>query len=375
MDRSTQQGDHQSLDSSEAVANALMAKFNTPEQEAALEDENRVTDDVTENESDADDEIEVSPEIEAAAEESEETEETDELEASEEESEDEVDEPQNVETFETVAELAEATGMELDEFLSSIRLTTKVDGQESEVSLAELKKGFQLTSTFTQRNQQLTEDRKEFDQEREAKRAEIDQQFRNAGTAFALAQQELASEFQNTDWEKLKVDDPNQFLIRQQDFGKKQARLNAAIEASNAEADRIVQERAEEDAKALEAKQIAEHEKLMEKVPEWKDEKVLTEEAGPIGEYLAATGFTSEEMKSMADHRIILLARKAMKFDQATSKVDLTRKRIRKSPKLVKGGAKSTVNPQQKQVGKNRAKLKKTGSLHDAAALLMAKNS
>lgn len=115
-------------------------------------------------------------------------------------------------------------------------------------------------------------------------------------------------------------------------------------------------------------KQVQEWQKLNTALPSWLDEKVRDKDVMAIGEQLQKTGYTSDEIKSLsgADHRLLLLARKAAMFD-AIQAEDIESKRDRTPLKTARAGAKDT--PGAGQVADLKAKLRKSGHMRDAAAV------
>lgn len=308
--------------------------------------------------------------------ETEKAEEVEEVEAPEAEaSTDEVDAEETEEEarFETLTELAEAADMDFDEFMSSIKATVKVNGEQSEVSLSDLSKGYQLESDYTRKNMEFVEQKRQFDEFQQKAQTELQAQLERAGHVFNMAQQQLMHEYSATNWEQLKADDLTQFMLKQNEFGKRQAQLNQAIQQAEQQANAFREKQKEEaDAKQLEYLQ-RQDELLLSALPDWKNDKVREEQSKKVAEYLIANGFTPEETGNISDHRILLMAHKAMKNDVMAQETDVAKKKVVKSPKLVKANARQDDQFAQKKVKRLKAKLKSTGDLDDAAQLLLAR--
>lgn len=277
--------------------------------------------------------------------------------------------------FETLNELAEATGMELDDFLKSIKATTKVQGEQSEVNLADLIKGYQLESDYTRKNEAFLKLKSEWESERALKQAELNAEFQKAGQAFRVAQQELMREFHGIDWEQLKANDPQQYLIQRQQFGERQASLDRNIQQATIEAQQVSrQQQAQMDAKKAEQLK-QEDELLLAALPSWSDAETRKTESTKVGEYLAKSGFSPEEVAGVTDHRLIVLATKAMQSEKAAKQSDLAMKKVKKTPALVKPNARQNVNSAQQKVSALRKQVKKSGKVDDVAALLLARGN
>lgn len=69
-------------------------------------------------------------------------------------------------------------------------------------------------------------------------------------------------------------------------------------------------------------KQIAERfrDELPKLIPAWKNDGTRKKEAGELSTYLSSSGFSEAELKVVADARLVMLARKAMKYDRALKK-------------------------------------------------------
>lgn len=59
------------------------------------------------------------------------------------------------------------------------------------------------------------------------------------------------------------------------------------------------------------------HEKLLEVLPEWRDQAKRTAEQQEIANLLIASGYSSDELNDLTDWRAVQIARKAMLWDKA----------------------------------------------------------
>lgn len=116
-----------------------------------------------------------------------------------------------------------------------------------------------------------------------------------------------------------------------------------------------------------------EMQKLVDIVPDFAD----AEKAGKIKEdlvrYGTSEGFSADELGGLTDHRHILVLRKAMLYDQLTSKKEAVTKKAEKAKPFVKAGAKkssqtSTAKKRQTAV----ARMKKSGTVDDVAKYLLS---
>lgn len=277
--------------------------------------------------------------------------------------------------FEFVDEVAEAAGMDTDEFLANIRVKTKVDGADGEVTLAELVKGHQLESSFTRKNQQWIEQKNAETAKLESERSKLADHFQLATTAFDLAQQQLMSDFEGVNWNELQTSNPAEWSAKRQQFGERQARLNQAKNQSAQQIQAAVEQQQKEQAEATDQLLQKEHKMLLEKVPSWTDETVRAKEAAEVAEYLQSVGFADSEISELKDHKLIILARAAMGQQGPSKKqLELAKKKVTEAPRLVKpGSSRPQTNGAITAAQKATAKAKKSGDTDDFAQALLAR--
>ena len=230
----------------------------------------------------------------------------------------------------------------------------KVSGEEKEVTLADLQKGYMMESDYRKKTTDVSERSKAL----EAKAAEIDAQLSEAQSLLELDLNNLES----PEMLELKEADPEEYLKQ---FDKVQKRVNSF----NKLKEKRLKEQSEKHAKQAEA----ELEALERAIPEWLDKDVRAKEANGVFKALETVGFKPEELKGLSDHRMFVVARKAMMYDQMMSK-DLDSKVVRTPPKTqLPGTGQEKDDKQSTQIKQLRAKLQKSGSVNDAAALLSSR--
>lgn len=123
--------------------------------------------------------------------------------------------------------------------------------------------------------------------------------------------------------------------------------------------------------KQMQSQQAQERELLNKNYPELKK----PENSEKLAKYLIESyGYTPQDLKLVIDHRNFIIADKARKYDELQLKASDS-KRVPNTPKVIKKGA-ATVPVDYKQDGYRKAfsQLKSSGSIHDAAELLLLKN-
>lgn len=154
--------------------------------------------------------------------------------------------------------------------------------------------------------------------------------------------------------------DPVGYLTKQRTLQEGQAKLQQA----HGELSKLTAQQQEERAAAETAYFSDQQAKLLAKVPEWKDPKRQDSDVAAMKEYLGTQEFTPDEMH-FPDHRLVILAKKAMQFDQLMERAKGAVKKVAALPtKVERSGAPETGNTKQAEAMK---RLSKTGSVDDAA--------
>lgn len=247
------------------------------------------------------------------------------------------------------------------------KFTIKVDGKDVEVSedqVSEALKAKMRQDDYTRKTMALAEERKAADAERQKAAEERSTYAQKLHEQNALLQA-LVHEQNQINWDELLKNDPVEFMRQQHLLQGRQARLQQIQQ----EHQHLVQQHKAEAEQAR--NQFIQHqrEELLAKLPDWSDEGKAKAEQAAIGDFLKNNGFSPEEIDSVVDHRHVLLARKAMLYDQMVSKANAAAKKASTLPtKVEKPGVTETrVNDQRTRAFQN---LKKSGKVEDAAALL-----
>ena len=311
-------------------------------------------------------ESEVKEEVKAAEVEGEDAPEEVEEEEAEQETQDEPEET----SFQTIDELAEALDLSPEDFMATLKARVKINGQDDEVTLAEAFKGYQREADYTRKTQEVADERREV----EAQKQQIEQanqlwqkQMQEAIATVDAATSAVLSDFQSIDWDRLKVEDPTQFIIRQREYEQRHAQLQQQKTSLVEHNQQVQQQRM---AEILPREQQA----LRASIPEWNDESVFEAERKAVAEYAMKQGFTKDQIDSLVDHKAVVMLRKAMLYDNAKSpaKPETVKKVTRKITKSMKPGARQNATTvKQEALDKAKKRLKRTGSERDMAAVLL----
>ena len=287
-------------------------------------------------------EVEQEPTAEAVEAEATEVEEVEVEAVEEDQAETEADETEEYET--------EAEAEEVEYF------TVKVDGEEMDVSADDLVKSFQLERTAQKRLSEAAEQRKSL----EADRTALEQEREKYAQGLAQLQAQLSQTGQEPTqeyWDKLYEEDPLEFVKQRE----AQRDREKAMQVVQQEQMQLIQQRVAE-----------EKSKLVERIPEWRDDEVATREKAGLINFAQRVGFTSDELSQVVDSRLVDVLRRAYLYDQLQQEKPVARKKVAKAPKMVKGGKPKTsqdVASEKKRKAFDR--LKKTGSKDAAVDFLL----
>jgi hypothetical protein len=242
------------------------------------------------------------------------------------------------------------------------KFVVKVDGKELEVDKEELIRGYQREADYTRKTQKLAEERRLVDSELNQVRAEREQYAQVLGQ---LKQKVQEFEPAEPNWDELEANDPVEYARQWTHYQRRQQQKEAIAK----EEARLNQLRQIEQEKHIKELLISERDKLLEKLPEWKDAKKAKEERGAVLEYGKQLGFSDQELDQVTDSRAVIALYKAWKYDQLMSKRPELQAKIKKAPKLLQPGSTGSVNSKSSELKNAKQRLAQSGSVKDAAAI------
>lgn len=246
----------------------------------------------------------------------------------------------------------------------------KIDGQEVEVSLSDLKKGFSFQSHNTKVSQKLAEDRKALEaQQKET--SELRERYAQALPQIeAFLQKTGQDRFASIDWQRLSREDPEQFAQLRAEYDLHREQLGVVQQERQVEEKRIAEERQQNFQASVERETAL----VLEKVPAWREESVRNAELEGMFNFALNLGFERDALLSTYDHRVLLLMRSAYLHDKQQRDAEAARLKRDTKPavKTVAPGANEPEQPevtQDKVTRELKRKLQKSGRVEDAAAL------
>jgi len=262
-----------------------------------------------------------------------------ELEAEEAEELEEESEDEQIEEEEDSRELETANPTEESE--TETEAEPKQDEEEQQLGYLREKDYRQKTITLAARNRELDE-----------KTTAIDNQLGQLGHALEMT-------LRTTDLQELKELDPEGYIRKKDEIDEKVKQYNE-LKATQ-------QRRQAEQYQEFVATQV---QRLPEVIPQWLDKAVASKELKSVRAHLMDNGYSEQEAYGTVDHRAVVMARKAMLYDQIMAS-DPSKKKVIKTPKSAKPTRPRTNS--EKRTAKSKAKrgrLKKTGTVDDAQAAI-----
>jgi hypothetical protein len=240
------------------------------------------------------------------------------------------------------------------------RYKVKASGEEVEVELDELIKGYQQGTDYTKKSQALAEQRKAV----EAERGHLEQ-VKQERQAYAQKLQALDSfltqQNRGVDLDVLKETDPIGYAVAVAEQSQREKQLAVVRN----EQQRIAQQQQAEQQATLQNHLRQESEKLVSLIPE-----LATPQGDAvrkqIRDYAKSVGWTDQELSSVYDSRAVHTLYKAMKYEQLQKSKPELNKKLQSAPKMMRSGtsAPPTRSAQDKQV---MQRLRETGKVTDAA--------
>jgi hypothetical protein len=240
------------------------------------------------------------------------------------------------------------------------RYKVKASGEEVEVELDELIKGYQQGTDYTKKSQALAEQRKAIEAERN--HLEYVKQERQAYAQKLQALDSfLTQQNQGVDLEVLKETDPIGYAVAVAEQSQREKQLAVVRN----EQQRIAQQQQSEQQASLQNHLRQESEKLVSLIPE-----LATPQGDAvrkqIRDYAKSVGWSDQELSSVYDSRAVMTLYKAMKYEQLQKSKPELNKKLQSAPKMMRSG---TSVPQAKSSQDKQAmqRLRETGKVSDAA--------
>jgi hypothetical protein len=243
--------------------------------------------------------------------------------------------------------------------------TVKIDGKDTQVSEDELLSGYSRQADYTRKSQVLAEQRKKMEEELAATQQER-QQYQSQLEQFNTQADSKLEEFKSVDWTKLKEEDPMEYALKRDQYRELQENKRLVAEEQQQLAQK---QQAEMQSKWNEELQ-RQQEVMAQRLPEWNDPEKGPKLKQDIKSFALNKGFTEQEVDSLIDARSVDVLHKAMMYESLLA-AKIANKKQKVVPKVQKPGTPSTkTEVNSEKVKQTRARLKRTGRVDDAAAVI-----
>ena len=237
----------------------------------------------------------------------------------------------------------------------------KVNGQEIEVSLDELKAGYSRDSDYRQKTHTLGMEKRDLEAQKNSLRQSYDAKLTELNELIATADATVRQQQGSQDLQRLYDEDPTQAAKLDYELRQRQVQLDdMRTKAKQAQAKQYTE--------FLEAQR----ELAATKIPEYSDPSKADQFKLSMRNSLRGYGFNDEEIGSLADHRFLMVAKDAMSYQSLKDKRPIVQKKVANAPKVVKSGvAKSSTSSGREQIRNKIGKVRKTGNINDASSAIL----
>jgi len=227
------------------------------------------------------------------------------------------------------------------ESVKSLPVTVKIDGKEQLVPLSEVLKSYQLEGHVNNKSIELSNAQKQFAAEAEAARTLVRQQLEQTQNLGNLAMQQLNHEFNQINWQELRVTNPGQYAALLTDYQGRQNQIQNHLGQINQQQAQIAQQNQQ----ALQQRFESEKQVMLNKHPEWRDPTALKGAQEKMLSYARSVGFTDAELSQVYDHRFMAILHDAASQAALQAAQPETLKRVREAPKMAKAGTRQNTDP------------------------------
>ncbi len=272
--------------------------------------------------------------------------------------------------IQTLGELAEALEVPIDELKDSITHSFKAADEDVTVTLAELEKGYQKDADYRRSTAQLAEYRRAIEADLHTRQQAYEAQQHVMAQQVNAAEQMLAAELNSPQLAALRESAPDEWVAKRTEIGERlQVFQNMRQQAAAAYENFRVQN--------LDALRQREMKALQDALPDFGPQH-----AALAKETIGSLGYTPNEVSQIFDSRLVMgalelaaLRARVADLEGQQTRATETAKRVKKEiPKLTKPGKATSPGSGARlardNVRKLQTRLRKSGSVDDAAALI-----
>lgn len=212
---------------------------------------------------------------------------------------------------------------------------------------------------YTQKTQKLAEDGKALQEQ--WKRVQQVEQMQNA-LAPELAQVKAVEaqlrQYQNVDWVQLATDNPLEYPKYRAQYDQLVNAYQSTVGQYQQKAQVVQQHKAQVTSQIV----TQQREKLLEKLPTWRDQAKYQQGAEEVRSYLLKEGLDAQTVDGLTDAISVTVAWKAAQYDKLLKAKTDKVKQLRDAPPVVKPGARSQQTDGKTEFAKFRQTFKTQGT-------------
>lgn len=238
----------------------------------------------------------------------------------------------------------------------------KVDGENVQVTLDDLKRDYSGQQYIQKGMKQAAEQRKQAEDAYNGlnqQREQLSQFMQQLGTQGVLREPTPPTE-------DLLSADPLGYIEADANY-RKEMRAFQAQRQQIGQHDKANKQAQDEARQVHLQSQMSE---LKKAIPEFGDATKATKMKEKLVKQGISEGYSADEISGIVDHRAMKVLHKAMMYDQMVAGNGDVQAKLKKARPLMKAGTKKLPDSAAKKQRQQLSKLKKSGSIHDAAALL-----
>lgn len=167
--------------------------------------------------------------------------------------------------------------------------------------------------------------------------------------------QGLEERYNNVDWSKLREENPSEYAALNMEFNQTHQQLNV-------QANQIDQQFHQEQEQQFQNIKAQNANLLYQNIPEWQDTDVFSKDSETISNMLSEYGYQQNEIENIIDWRALKIAKDLIDLKQGKSIAKESIKKVRKAPKMLKGGMAKIRTKEQDRKLKTDAMMKKAKS-------------
>ena len=236
----------------------------------------------------------------------------------------------------------------------------KVNGQEIEVSLDELKAGYSRDSDYRQKTHTLGLEKRDLESQKSSLRQTYDTRLSELNDLIATADGFVRQQSGSKDLQQMYEEDPTSA-----------AKLDFQLRKQNEQVQNLKSKAQMAQHTQYEDYLSAQRELAATKIPEYNDPDKQDSFKTNMRNSLRSYGFDDNEIGSLADHRFLMVAKDAMSYKSSKDKKPIAQKKVANAPKVIKSGTARYDSSGREGIRSKIDKLKKTGHIKDASSAIL----